>query len=176
MKGSSCPKKHPQLCYRYSDYGTDRKKGCLRGNACKRFHEPLCRDSELKHECLRVRCNLQHLRNTRRTEDDNAEDGWETVTGRKRVPTGQLTDQSNHPRSRTTSGWNRTTPTSGTGTGQKMRGADMGEDFFQSLLQRLTESLPALVAREVGMHQATSPTNVSLQLPSGFQLTQSQRA
>eukprot|EP00116_Pleurobrachia_bachei_P006261 sb/3466523/ len=170
VKGSTCSKKHPQLCYRYSDFGTDRKKGCLRGNTCKRFHEPLCRDSELKHECLKVHCNLQHLRNTRRAEDEDAEDGWETVTGRKRVPTGQ----SNRPRSRNISSWDQTKVSSGPGPNSKV--SDKDEDFFQRLLQRLTESLPALVAREVGMHQATSPANVSLQLPPGFQLTQSQRA
>ena len=187
-KGETCSKKHPEICRKYSNYGTTRHRGCNRGADCRFFHPPLCRSSELKRECYKTDCPHQHLMHTRRSED---EDGWEIAGSRKRKPPGEAHKRSgsrsrsrkrnessnsqNEPnRSRNASGNSRPTWNRSRTPSRQETESNKEEDFFERLLERLTNYVPNMVANEFNK-QLKANSNVSWNLPLGTCLTQAAR-
>ena len=184
-RNTICQKKHPEICRKYSNYGTTRKVGCNQGTECKYFHPPLCRSSETRRECFKPDCQHQHLKHTRRTNDDG---GWQIAGDRKR---NRNVSGNSLPRSRTRSG-NRARSSSRTSTAsnnsqsrwnrpmdpprEENDSRSKDEDFFERLLERLTDKLSGLVTNEV-IKQKMVPNqpNVSWSIPHGMTLTQSAR-
>ena len=54
------------MCGYFTSHGTTRRVGCRKGKDCHKYHPPICRNSEIKRECLNEGCDLIHLKNTRR--------------------------------------------------------------------------------------------------------------
>ena len=71
VNGKACDRSHPAKCRKYCAYGNMKKYGCDKGEDCRYYHPALCKQSKLKHECLKSDCKLQHLRNTRRAVPKN---------------------------------------------------------------------------------------------------------
>ena len=188
-RGAICQKKHPEICRKYSNYGTTRHVGCNRGTECRFFHPPLCRSSETRRECLKVDCQHQHLKHTRRTADDG---GWQIAGDRKR---NRNTSGDSLPRTRNRSGnrarsssrtrnasnssrtdWNRSRNPSREETDSRSK----DEDFFERLLVRLSDKLSGLVANEVSKqkiipNQPNVSWNIPHGIPHGMTLTQGVR-
>ena len=68
VNGKACSRSHPALCRKFCAYGNTKKYGCSQGGNCRYHHPTLCKQSVLKHECLKPDCKLHHLRNTRRAQ------------------------------------------------------------------------------------------------------------
>jgi hypothetical protein len=66
MKGKDCPFLHPKRCMKLMNYGTNSKKGCNLGKKCTDFHPKMCPMSISKSECFNDRCNLCHVKGTKR--------------------------------------------------------------------------------------------------------------
>ena len=140
-----------------------------RAAECKRYHVPLCRNSELKRMCLNEDCRNHHLRHTRRS-NEVGDDGWQVVGKRS-----QNASSASPARTRKVSYRSRNPSSAGGPAINEEKGTTKEEDFLQRLLERLSASLPALVATEMQRQNSRSPSNVSLQLPPGMTLTQSAR-
>ena len=69
VDGKTCKKEHPQMCLRFSQYGTTRNVGCNKGNNCSYLHPPLCKESEIARVCTNRDCKRTHLKFTRRKEE-----------------------------------------------------------------------------------------------------------
>eukprot|EP00116_Pleurobrachia_bachei_P003955 sb/3464217/ len=69
VNGVACSKNHPVACNRYISHGaTSRSRGgCPKGKDCQYFHPPICRNSEIKRQCLDPDCDWIHHKHTRRT-------------------------------------------------------------------------------------------------------------
>ena len=66
MKGNGCPFSHPKRCTKLMNFGTKTDKGCNLGKKCKDFHPKMCPMSMAKGECYDVRCQLCHVKGTKR--------------------------------------------------------------------------------------------------------------
>ena len=184
-KNTTCPKKHPELCRKFCNYGTTRHAGCNRGTECKFFHPPLCRASETMRKCFKVDCQHQHLKHTDRYDDDDG--GWQLAGDRNRKatvnhqPRPRNNSSGNRDRSRSRSrnasnssqtAWNRSRNPSREETDNRKT----EEDFFERLLVRLSDKLTGLVANEVNKQKTNlNQPNVSWSIPHGMTLTQSAR-
>lgn len=74
IRGERCAKNHPPRCHRYCRYGEDPKMGCKFGPECRYYHPKLCRQSVLRRVCLNPDCLYNHLKFTRRHENDGPGD------------------------------------------------------------------------------------------------------
>eukprot|EP00116_Pleurobrachia_bachei_P001099 sb/3461361/ len=173
-----CPKKHPELCKKYSNYGTTRHIGCNRGTECKYFHPPLCRSSEIKRKCFKVDCQHQHLKHTDRYDDGE----WQVAGQRNRNHSGQgQQKQQNRTGDRSRSRSRNRNPSNNSNTSNRPKENidNKGtEDFFERLLERLTISLPGIVATELNKQKMGTNPNGSWNLPNlvpGMTLTQGMR-
>ena len=165
VRGSTCAKKHPQICRKFSNYGTTRRLGCTRGSDCKYFHRPLCKNSELKRECYNKDCKNHHLKHTRRFQ---AEEGWQIATGgHRKNPPNQKKQGQNQKKLNNGSGNNN--------NNNKPTGTKTGEDFCQRILDRLNQSIPQLIATEISrqMHPRQQSNPFTWQLPAGMTMTRS---
>lgn len=64
----ACPHNHPKRCFKYCKFGTDKKKGCNKGNKCLYFHPVLCKFSTKDKKCSKEDCPYPHLVGTKRTK------------------------------------------------------------------------------------------------------------
>ena len=64
--GKGCPKRHPERCVKFCDYGHIAKdmNGCDTKN-CVLLHPKLCRNSTALKECPYKHCKFQHLKGTK---------------------------------------------------------------------------------------------------------------
>ena len=153
--------------------------GC-QATDCAFFHPPLCRNSELRHECLKVNCKKQHLKDTRRVRP-NQNDG-----GPQRSRTTS-TNQNRNNRARTRSGGQGrddvdqrsggTQQSSRTQSNARFEETEPSPAFLDALIDRLKDSIAGLVATEVQRYQVqpAPPYTASQppQLPPGMMFTTS---
>ena len=98
---------HPKQCKKYCQFGTNRKRGCVQGKDCARFHPYLCRFSVTNHRCTKEDCNFTHLKGTKR----HAETPEERAAAEKRsVKRGQLQQQTTSQQVTRSSSGNCTAP------------------------------------------------------------------
>ena len=180
VDGKTCTKKHPPICRKFSSYGTTRRLGCTRGIDCKYFHRPLCKSSELKRECFNQNCRNHHLKHTRRFQ---AEEGWQTAGGpgrrtRFQSPKRQGQKQQQQEQGNRSSSTTRASNPSSQGTSRNNLGAKAGEDFYQRLLDQLTQAIPQMVAQEMSRQMQPKLQNnpFTWQLPAGCTMTRSPHA
>ena len=102
VNGKVCTRSHPPKCRKYCNYGSMKKYGCQQGTKCRYFHPPICKSSELKHECLKTSCKFQHLRNTRRSLE-TGENPSQTVRPSQSFADVTMTAAETRPRSPQTS-------------------------------------------------------------------------
>ena len=81
MKGKECPFLHPKRCTKLMNFGTKTDKGCNLGKKCKDFHPKMCPLSIAKGECFDERCQLCHVKGTKRRKP------LEKVTDKKKEET-----------------------------------------------------------------------------------------
>ena len=70
INGEKCKDRHPRRCYRYCTFGTKRRIGCQKGNACPKFHPKLCNNSLRTSSCYNENCKYTHLKSTKREQDE----------------------------------------------------------------------------------------------------------
>ena len=70
-RGANCPYKHPKICYKYENNGTNRG-GCNKAD-CKFFHPKLCWKSIENRWCGRTFCKFYHLKGTKFASEQNDE-------------------------------------------------------------------------------------------------------
>ena len=181
VNGVACRKSHPRLCKKYCSYGSMARVGC-QATDCAFFHPPLCRNSELRHECLKVNCTKQHLKDTRRVRPNTGDSGPQ----RSRAPAGS-TNQNRDPRTRSRSGTQgrdgvdqrsgESHQRSRTQSTARFQDAEPSPAFLDALIDRLRESIAGLVATEVQRYQVqpAPPFTASQQpqLPPGMMFTTS---
>ena len=66
ISGKGCSFFHPKPCSKYLRHGTTQDRGCNEGDACDRFHFPMCNSSLDRGECLNDKCKQMHVLGTRR--------------------------------------------------------------------------------------------------------------
>lgn len=66
MKGNGCNFTHPNICSKYTQYGTRQPRGCNLGKKCSDFHPTMCINSLRKGECFSQSCKLNHIKGTKR--------------------------------------------------------------------------------------------------------------
>ena len=66
VQGKGCPFNHPERCQKLMHHGTRSDSGCNKGQKCEKFHPKMCQSSLTKNECLDRKCQLAHVRGTRR--------------------------------------------------------------------------------------------------------------
>ena len=176
--GRSCPKTHPTLCKKYCNYGTMRSVGC-QNTECNLFHPPLCKNSELRHECYKQSCTKQHLKDTRRIRPA---EGTIRGTGnernrRDRNPStrSRITGQNQGPESGPWSNEpSRTRVPSGAQWSQSQNpGSGPDSAFLEAVLDRLRDSIAGIVRAEMRNRPEQEPdqfysqNSQPVQLPPG---------
>ena len=134
VNGSACSRSHPAMCRKFCAYGNMKKYGCTQGGKCRYYHPVLCKQSELKHECLKTDCKLHHLRNTRRSQPGSEKLIIKPPASRPAVPNvsyAEVTQQSS--RNQQPSGQFSEIP------------ASTESDFLERLFHRLESRLEDLV-------------------------------
>ena len=176
--GKTCPKKHPELCRKFSSYGTIRQFGCNKGRECPYYHRPLCKSSVLRHQCYNPDCQNHHLKNTRRAPPDEGE--WQVST--RKTSASQRQKQRQGQKQQKQQQQRVQGPRLGqlSSRGWEPTAAKTEEDFCQRILDKLTLALPQLMAQEFSRQNQPTPSNFSYhpanwQLPPGMTLTQSAR-
>ena len=171
VNGRSCPKSHPILCKKYCNYGSMRSVGC-QDNECNFFHPPLCKNSELRHQCYKLSCTKQHLKDTLRIRPG---EGTSRGTGnernrRERIPSApsRTTGQNQAPDPRPWSSEpSRTRVSSGVHWSQSQNHSP-GPDpaFLEAVLDRLRDSIAGIVRTEMRNRPEPEPVLLPDQLYS----------
>ena len=66
LKGRDCKFLHPRMCRKFTQHGTNNKRGCTMGKKCTDFHPKMCFDSIQKGECFSEDCRFAHVKGTKR--------------------------------------------------------------------------------------------------------------
>ena len=173
--GKTCPKKHPTLCRKFSSHGTIRQFGCTKGSECKYYHQPLCKSSELRHQCYNPDCQNHHLKHTRRTPPDEGD--WQVSTRKTSAPQRQKQKQWKTQKEQQQQRAQGPRPSHPSSRSWEPTSAKTEEDFCQRILDKLTRALPQLMAQKFSRqnqpHFSYQPA--SWQLPAGMTMTQSAR-
>ena len=69
ISGKGCDFFHPKRCSKLMNHGTKSKKGCNLGRKCPAFHPKMCPMSISKLECFDTKCNLCHVKGTKRKKE-----------------------------------------------------------------------------------------------------------
>ena len=65
-----CAFQHPKPCPRLLANGTNRRRGCNKGNRCQFFHPQMCYRSLSERICARADCHFMHVKGTKRGQPD----------------------------------------------------------------------------------------------------------
>eukprot|EP00116_Pleurobrachia_bachei_P005152 sb/3465414/ len=136
VNGKVCTRSHPPKCRKYCNYGSVRKYGCQKGTKCRYFHPPICKSSELSHQCLKTSCKFQHLRGTRRSLDTGVSENPNQTMGVVR-PSQSFAD--------VTMTTTETRPRSPQTSGQNAEMQPVNNDFLDRLFFRLETRLEDLL-------------------------------
>ena len=55
---------------RFTQYGTNKQRGCNLAKKCKDFHPEMCFDSIRKEECFSESCRHAHIKGTKRKPEE----------------------------------------------------------------------------------------------------------
>ena len=69
ISGKGCNFVHPKRCAKLMKHGTRSNLGCNLGKNCSDFHPKMCPMSISKLECFDTKCNLCHVKGTKRVRD-----------------------------------------------------------------------------------------------------------
>ena len=69
VSGKNCDFEHPKMCNKLLKHGTKQPRGCNLGKNCDQFHPKMCSTSIAKLECFDRKCQLRHVKGTRRERD-----------------------------------------------------------------------------------------------------------
>ena len=83
IRGRGCAFSHPKRCSKLMKYGTKKNQGCNLGKNCPDFHPKMCPTSIAKLECLDHKCNLCHVKGTKRRREQNLNMSNQDTTSRK---------------------------------------------------------------------------------------------
>jgi hypothetical protein len=72
VNGKVCQLPHPRKCLKFCRFGK-RKGGCTKGSSCKYYHPVLCKFSVRSNRCLNSECTYTHLKGTKRSQSDRAD-------------------------------------------------------------------------------------------------------
>ena len=75
--GGPCKYLHPKKCRFHCTYGSNSDRNCRNGNNCTFLHPVLCPSSVQHYTCFNRKCNLTHLKGTKRYPQQS-EQSWNT--------------------------------------------------------------------------------------------------
>ncbi len=78
-----CGNYHPTWCKRHMRNGPNGKRGCNRGDKCRYFHAPLCKNGLVLKMCFNKDCKLTHIRGVRRIDDAKSSSSKPHTTAEK---------------------------------------------------------------------------------------------
>ena len=73
ISGRGCAFSHPKRCSKLMKHGTKKNLGCNLGKKCTAFHPKMCPTSIAKSECFDPKCQLSHVKGTKRRKVQNLE-------------------------------------------------------------------------------------------------------
>ena len=98
-KEGNCRFNHPKPCRKFLANGTNRRRGCIRGENCTNFHPQMCFASLKERVCLRNDCKFMHIKGTKRYgEPEGLQPPREQVPSWNPPP---LMDSTSHARNQT---------------------------------------------------------------------------
>ena len=103
LKGTKCTFLHPERCTKLLQHGTKSPDGCSLGKKCEFLHPKMCPSSICKRVCFDPKCQLTHVKGTKRKADnhqdkpENKHTAFSTLTSTN----GLASNNSTHSRSQT---------------------------------------------------------------------------
>lgn len=80
VAGDECSFSHPEVCRKFTKFGTRQPRGCNLGKKCKFHHPVMCIYSLRKGECQNNRCSFRHLLGTKRPPPEEPRNSQERTT------------------------------------------------------------------------------------------------